>query len=162
MDQLKGLGFGPRYTKMGPGGRIVPTGSMFSEDVPGLPASPLAGGEDLEINPWPENSVMEENMRGMGAMERFARVAKWGGDIVDLDRRPLYKTGTEMEGFIEDAKFRAKQLAKSYWLPIGLGIGGAILLGIVFGLRRKRRKNPCLSGRRGRRMVFRRRSRRRR
>lgn len=128
-DNLRGLALGPTYTKLGPGGRIVPKSFAVAEEKAGRPASGFSG----DINPSPRHSVMEDNMRGMGAIERFARVPKWGGDIVDLDRRPLVETGASLEGVVDKIK--------AYALPIGLGLGAAVVLAFVMKGRRKRR-NP--------------------
>ena len=127
-DNLKGMGLGPTYTKLGPGGRIVPKSFAVAEEKAGRPASGFSG----DINPSPRHSVMEDNMRGMGAIERFARVPKWGRDIVDLDRRPLVETGASLEGVVDKLK--------AYALPIGLGLGAAVVLAFVLG--RKKRRNP--------------------
>lgn len=134
-ENLRGLAFGPVYTKPGEGGRIDPFGTTVASDKAGR-SPELLGLGNSDVNPMPFHTVMADNMRGMGALKRFARVPKWGGDLVDLDRRPLVETGTTMSGIMD--------MVKSYALPIGLGLGAAVVLAFVLKSKR-RRKNPCRS-----------------
>lgn len=137
-EDVASMGFGPSYTTIDRYGRILPAGSTIAADQQGRQASPFSGigqvqqmteeGAPIGINPWPRHSVYRDSMKGMGIItqnDRFAKAAKWGAAVVDLDRRPV-----AMSGIMD--------VVKSYALPVGLGIGAAVVLAIVLKMRKKR------------------------
>ena len=141
-DDINGLGFGPVYSRPGKDGRIVGTGNTIPEDVAGRSASRLAGlgilteDEDpIGINPWPDNSVFRDNLRGMGEIERFARAPKWGAAKVDLDNRPMALSGLGEVSIVD----KAKRILKNYGVYIGVGAGAALVLGVVLRMLKKKR-----------------------